>query len=110
MRRLVSSARKAREDEVQEAKGQRRPTHRQTRQLSGRMTISRIGGRTTKQRRRSTRGSSMGLITSAQTSALCYPMDDPPLTHETTADLWIMTAGTASAETDGELIDGNGPK
>src|SRR5438477_1392559 len=36
--------------------------------------------------------------------------DDPPLTHETTADLWIMTAGTATAETDGELIDGNGPK
>src|SRR5207249_7175578 len=36
--------------------------------------------------------------------------DDPPLTHETTADLWIMTAGTASAETDGELIDSNGQK
>ena len=29
--------------------------------------------------------------------------DDPPQTHETTADLWIMTAGTATAETDGEM-------
>ena len=36
--------------------------------------------------------------------------DDPPLTHETTADLWITTAGTATAETDGELIDNNGQK
>ncbi len=36
--------------------------------------------------------------------------DDPPQTHETTADLWIMTAGTATAETDGELVDGNGTK
>src|SRR2546422_7369342 len=59
MRHLVSSARKASGDEVQEeAKRLRRPTHRQTRQRSGPMTISRIGGRTTKQRRRSTRGSS----------------------------------------------------
>ncbi len=29
--------------------------------------------------------------------------DDPPQTHETTADLWIMTAGSATAETDGEM-------
>src|SRR5438309_6812451 len=36
--------------------------------------------------------------------------DDPPQTHETTADLWIMTAGTATAETDGELADSNGTK
>ena len=36
--------------------------------------------------------------------------DDPPLTHETTADLWIMTAGTATAETDGAIVDGNGTK
>ncbi|HYR84938.1 MAG TPA: hypothetical protein VE422_12730 [Terriglobia bacterium] len=32
--------------------------------------------------------------------------DDPPLTHDTTADLWIMTAGTATAITDGELAEG----
>ena len=32
--------------------------------------------------------------------------DDPPLTHEDgTADLWIITAGTATAETDGQ-VDG----
>jgi mannose-6-phosphate isomerase-like protein (cupin superfamily) len=36
--------------------------------------------------------------------------DDPPQTHETTADLWIMTAGTAVAETDGEMADNNGAK
>jgi len=29
--------------------------------------------------------------------------EDPPLTHETTADLWIVTAGTAVARTDGKL-------
>src|SRR5205823_10803978 len=30
--------------------------------------------------------------------------DDPPLTHEDgTADLWIMTAGTATAETDVQM-------
>lgn len=37
-------------------------------------------------------------------------LDDPPQTHETTADLWIMTAGTATAETDGEIADNNGAK
>ena len=36
--------------------------------------------------------------------------DDPPQTHETTADLWIVTAGTATAETDGEMVDRNGAK
>jgi mannose-6-phosphate isomerase-like protein (cupin superfamily) len=36
--------------------------------------------------------------------------DDPPLTHETTADLWIMTAGAATAETDGAIVDNNGAK
>src|SRR5262245_19219682 len=36
--------------------------------------------------------------------------DDPPQTHDTTADLWIMTAGTATAETDGEMMDSNGKK
>lgn len=30
--------------------------------------------------------------------------DDPPLVHDTTADLWIVTAGTAVAETDGKLV------
>ena len=35
---------------------------------------------------------------------------DPPQTHETTADRWIMTAGSATAETDGEMVDGNGNK
>jgi mannose-6-phosphate isomerase-like protein (cupin superfamily) len=30
--------------------------------------------------------------------------EDPPLTHETTADLWIVTAGTALARTDGKLV------
>ena len=36
--------------------------------------------------------------------------DDPPQTHETTADLWIIMAGTATAETDGELVESNGTK
>ena len=30
---------------------------------------------------------------------------DPPLTHETTADLWIVTAGSAIARTDGKVVD-----
>jgi mannose-6-phosphate isomerase-like protein (cupin superfamily) len=30
--------------------------------------------------------------------------EDAPLTHETTADLWIVTAGTAVARTDGKLV------
>src|SRR5258706_3402515 len=30
--------------------------------------------------------------------------EDPPLVHETTADLWIVTAGTAVARTDGKLV------
>ena len=30
--------------------------------------------------------------------------EDPPLVHETTADLWIVTAGTAVARTDGTLV------
>src|SRR5213593_4049223 len=30
--------------------------------------------------------------------------EDPPLTHETTSDLWIVTAGTAFARTDGRLV------
>jgi len=37
--------------------------------------------------------------------------EDPPLVHETTADLWIVTAGTAVARTDGTLAGraiGNG--
>jgi mannose-6-phosphate isomerase-like protein (cupin superfamily) len=36
--------------------------------------------------------------------------NDPPATHEGTADLWIMTAGTAVAKTDGEIVDNNGTK
>ena len=35
---------------------------------------------------------------------------DPPATHETTADLWIVTAGTATARTDGEIVDSSGTK
>ena len=35
---------------------------------------------------------------------------DPPATHETTADLWIVTAGTAIARTDGQIVDSNGTK
>jgi mannose-6-phosphate isomerase-like protein (cupin superfamily) len=35
---------------------------------------------------------------------------DPPQTHEGTADLWLVTAGTAIARTDGEMVDGNGGK
>ena len=31
--------------------------------------------------------------------------DDPPQTHDITADLWIVTAGTATASTDGEIVD-----
>jgi mannose-6-phosphate isomerase-like protein (cupin superfamily) len=34
--------------------------------------------------------------------------EDPPLTHETTADLWIVTAGTAVARTDGRLVESGG--
>src|SRR5882672_10901396 len=30
--------------------------------------------------------------------------EDPPLTHDTTSDLWIVTAGTAVARTDGRLV------
>jgi mannose-6-phosphate isomerase-like protein (cupin superfamily) len=32
--------------------------------------------------------------------------EDPPLVHPTTADLWIVTAGTATAVTDGTLAAG----
>ena len=35
---------------------------------------------------------------------------DPPATRDTTADLWIMTAGTAIARTDGEIVENNGTK
>jgi mannose-6-phosphate isomerase-like protein (cupin superfamily) len=34
--------------------------------------------------------------------------DDPPQVHDTTADLWIMTAGTATAVTDGQFVEGPG--
>jgi mannose-6-phosphate isomerase-like protein (cupin superfamily) len=34
--------------------------------------------------------------------------EDPPLVHETTADLWIVTAGTAVARTDGKLVENGG--
>src|SRR5580765_2729891 len=34
--------------------------------------------------------------------------EDPPLVHETTADLWIVTAGSAVARTDGKLVESNG--
>ena len=34
--------------------------------------------------------------------------EDPPLTHETTADLWIVTAGTAVARTDGKIVESGG--
>jgi mannose-6-phosphate isomerase-like protein (cupin superfamily) len=30
--------------------------------------------------------------------------NDPPLTHEATADLWVVTGGTAVARTDGEVV------
>jgi mannose-6-phosphate isomerase-like protein (cupin superfamily) len=36
--------------------------------------------------------------------------DDPPQTHDITADLWIMTAGTATAITDGEIVDTSGAR
>jgi mannose-6-phosphate isomerase-like protein (cupin superfamily) len=36
--------------------------------------------------------------------------DDPPQIHDITADLWIVTAGTATAITDGEIVDANGTK
>ena len=35
---------------------------------------------------------------------------DPPATHDTTADLWIVTEGTAIARTDGKIVDANGTK
>jgi mannose-6-phosphate isomerase-like protein (cupin superfamily) len=34
--------------------------------------------------------------------------DDPPQIHETTADLWLMIAGTATAVTDGGIVEVNG--
>jgi len=34
--------------------------------------------------------------------------NDPPLIHETTSDLWIVTAGTAVAETDGKVVKVDG--
>ena len=34
--------------------------------------------------------------------------EDPPLVHEITADLWIVTAGTAVARTDGRLVENGG--
>lgn len=34
--------------------------------------------------------------------------EDPPLTHETTADLWIVTAGTAVSKTDGKIVGSGG--
>jgi mannose-6-phosphate isomerase-like protein (cupin superfamily) len=34
--------------------------------------------------------------------------EDPPLVHETTADLWIVTAGTAVARTDGQFGESGG--
>jgi mannose-6-phosphate isomerase-like protein (cupin superfamily) len=33
---------------------------------------------------------------------------DPAATHETTADLWIVTEGTATARTDGTIVQANG--
>jgi mannose-6-phosphate isomerase-like protein (cupin superfamily) len=33
---------------------------------------------------------------------------DPPATHEDTADLWLVTEGTATARTDGEIVQTNG--
>ena len=33
---------------------------------------------------------------------------DAPATHEGTADLWLVTAGTAIARTDGEIVQSNG--
>src|SRR5258705_9790279 len=36
--------------------------------------------------------------------------EDPPLVHETTADLWIVTAGTAGAPTHRQLVAASGPK
>lgn len=35
---------------------------------------------------------------------------DEPLIHETTADLWIVTEGTAVARTDGKVVDAQGAK
>src|SRR2546429_9512084 len=34
--------------------------------------------------------------------------DDPPQTHDTTADLWIVTAGPPTAATDGGVGNSNG--
>jgi mannose-6-phosphate isomerase-like protein (cupin superfamily) len=36
--------------------------------------------------------------------------NDPPLTHETTADLWIVTAGSAVARTDGQIVEAGGTR
>lgn len=34
--------------------------------------------------------------------------DDPPLIHDTTGDLWVVTEGTAIARTDGKVVAANG--
>src|SRR5207244_9494576 len=34
--------------------------------------------------------------------------EDPPQAHETTADLWLVTAGDAIASTDGQLVQNSG--
>jgi len=36
--------------------------------------------------------------------------NDPPATHDTTADLWIAMAGSAVARTDGQIVEENGSK
>jgi len=36
--------------------------------------------------------------------------NDPPATHETTADLWIVTAGTAVSRTDGRIVESGGTR
>ena len=36
--------------------------------------------------------------------------NDPPLVHEGTSDLWIVTAGTAVARTDGEIVESGGTR
>ena len=75
-----------------------------TRRCSGLPRTSRRGGRRT---RRSKRNNSRLFDgpTNISANVRIVAGEDPPLVHETTADLWIVTAGTAVARTDGKLVD-----
>ena len=75
-------------------------TWRPTRPCSGRATISRRGGRT-EANSASTRACAYGPANISGNVRIVLD-NDPPATHEGTADLWIVTEGTAVARTDSQ--------